>query len=609
MTTNTDIQIRNYEYYGLIDKFDTLYAKSKDNVNHKQNLYDLVLSKENILCAYRSVKTNKGSKTQGEDTITIDDLKEMTEEDFVTYIRNQFKVYNPDKIRRVEIPKQGGGSRPLGIPTMKDRIIQQCIKQVIEPVVEAKFHNHSYGFRPNRSAKHAVARCQFLINISKLHYVVDIDIKSFFDNVNHNKLIKLLYKSNVRDKRILQIIKKMLKAEVLGLGVQDKGTPRGGILSPLLSNVYLNELDWWVSNQFETFETKNEYSRNDMKIRSLRKRSKLKQMYIVRYADDFKIFTNSYNSAFKIKQATTNFLNKRLNLDISTDKSKITNLKKNKSDFLGFSIKAIPKKGKYVARTGVSKKSKERIFKDYKRNIVKLSKSNSGKDINNFNSYVIGVKNYYKFATNVYLDLVEIEFKSLDSKYNRLRHKAKKIYPRDIENLSPTFDKYCSKNYITWKFKQGVIHTFTKTAYTPCQNFNQKLTRYTKEGRQALRQLKPSIDYEIQKLLNSNFDGHRTIEYVDNRIAKYSMQKGRCRVTKRFLIEENIHCHHIIPKHLGGSDEFKNLVIVSKDIHQIIHLKDTERIKEKVEQSNLSKEQINKINKLRIISENEKIEI
>lgn len=609
MTTKTDIQIRTFEYYGLIEIFDNLYAKSKANVNHKQNLYDLVVSENNILCAYRSIKRNKGSETSGNDKITIENYKEFTKDEFVSFIRESFDNYEPDKIRRVEIPKPNGRTRPLGIPTMRDRIIQQCIKQVIEPILEAKFHNHSYGFRPNRSSKHAIARTQFLVNISKLHYVVDIDIKSFFDNVNHNKLIKILHKNNVRDKRILSIIRKILKAEVVGLGVQDKGTPQGGILSPLLSNAYLNELDWWISNQWETFETNYDYRETADRYRSLRKRSNLKEMYIVRYADDFKIFTKSYKTAFKIKQATQNFLKHKLNLDIAEDKTKITNLKKNKSEFLGFYIRAIPKKNKYVARTGISDNAKDRITREYRSNIRKLARSNKPKDINRYNSYIMGVKNYYKYATDVYNDLADIEFRILKSKYCRFKGIAKSVYPRDLANVNITFKKYCSLNYKTWQFKGGLLHTFTKQSYTPCQNYNQKISRYTPEGRKELNKLNPSIENEITRMLESRYNTYRSLEYVDNRISKYSMQNGKCAITKEFLTSFEIHCHHIKPKYLGGTDDFNNLVIIHKDLHELIHMSDKERIKERIIQLNLSTVQIKKLNEFRIKSQNIEITI
>ena len=138
-------------------------------------------------------------------------------------------------------------------------IVQQCILQVLEPICEAKFHERSNGFRPNRSAEHAIAQCCKMIQTQHLYFVVDVDIKGFFDNVNHSKLIKQLWTMGVRDKKLLCIIKAMLKAPIIMPNgdkiYPEKGTPQGGILSPLLANVVLNELDWWIDSQWENMPT------------------------------------------------------------------------------------------------------------------------------------------------------------------------------------------------------------------------------------------------------------------------------------------------------------------------------------------------------------------
>lgn len=214
----------------------------------------------------------------------------------ISYVRKRLQNFHPHAIRRVEIPKPDGRLRPLGIPTIEDRIIQQCIKQVLEPICEAKFYKHSYGFRPNRSAHHAIARAMFLANQSGFHFVVDVDIKGFFDNVNHGKLLKQLWTLGIQDKQLLRVLSKMLKAPIAGVGIPEKGVPQGGILSPLLANVVLNELDWWISNQWETFQSHKQYKGPSERYRALRATG-LKKVFIVRYADDFKLFCKT-RSAF-----------------------------------------------------------------------------------------------------------------------------------------------------------------------------------------------------------------------------------------------------------------------------------------------------------------------
>ena len=291
-------QLRNYEYYNMQVVFDQLYKNSKENAKFTK-LTKIIASENNIKLAYRSIKGNKGSKTKGTDGKTIVDYEGMKEEDFIQYFQDKIENYQPLSVRRVEIPKPNGKTRPLGIPCMEDRIVQQCIKQVLEPICEAKFYEHSYGFRPNRSTRHAVARYSYLVNIMKLHYVIDVDIKGFFDNVNHSKLLKQMWSLGIRDKKLLSIISKILKSEIEGIGMSSKGTPQGGIISPLLSNVVLNELDWWIASQWERLPTRHEYSGTNHKYRAIRN-TDLKEMHIVRYADDFKIFCSNPKSAQKV---------------------------------------------------------------------------------------------------------------------------------------------------------------------------------------------------------------------------------------------------------------------------------------------------------------------
>lgn len=184
---------------------------------------------------------------------------------------------------------------------MKDRIFQQCLLQVLEPICEAKFHPHSYGFRPARSTHHALARAHHLVNIAGLHYVVDVDIESFFDTINHGKRMKQLWTLGIKEKRILAILSKMLKSEIHGVGIPSKGTPQGGILSPLLSNIALNELDWWLSNQWETFQTRYSYAANGKRARALKTKSNLKEFYFVRYASHLRCHLRCATSKFSVE--------------------------------------------------------------------------------------------------------------------------------------------------------------------------------------------------------------------------------------------------------------------------------------------------------------------
>lgn len=154
---------------------------------------------------------------------TIEQIAEQGNDELVAYVQHRLANYKPHPVRRVMIPKDNGKERPLGIPTIQDRLIQQCILQVMEPICEAKFHKHSYGFRPNRNTHHAISRFRFLAFTVKLEYVVDIDIKGFFDNVDHSKLLKQIWSLGIHDKKLICVISKLLKAPIQGEGIPYKG--------------------------------------------------------------------------------------------------------------------------------------------------------------------------------------------------------------------------------------------------------------------------------------------------------------------------------------------------------------------------------------------------
>ena len=258
--------IREATYYGQWKLYRNLYNKSANGENFN-NLMSLILEKDNILLAYRHLKSNKGSKTAGIDKQTIEQVKKLGVDEVVARVRRKFKKYHPIPVRRVYIPKKNGKFRGLGIPAFIERLIQQCIKQILEPIFEATFFKHSYGFRPSRSQSHALARCTYLINLSNCHYVIELDLEAFFDNVDFTKLCRLLWNHGIHDKQLLSLIRKMLQAPIQGEGKPSKGVPQGSILSPLLSNVYLNEFDQWFVSQYEENPTMTEGQRRNTKLK------------------------------------------------------------------------------------------------------------------------------------------------------------------------------------------------------------------------------------------------------------------------------------------------------------------------------------------------------
>ncbi|WP_199171625.1 MULTISPECIES: group II intron reverse transcriptase/maturase [unclassified Sporosarcina] len=604
-------KLRNAEYYHMQDTFDMLYEQSNNSSSFK-NLMSIISSVENIKLAYRNIKKNTGSKTAGVDGRTIYHISKLTEEQFVGFVRNKLRDYKPKAVRRVEIPKPNGKIRPLGIPAIWDRIVQQCILQILEPIVEAKFSGRSHGFRPNRSVENAIAQSYRLMQNSKMSYVIDIDIKGFFDNVSHSKLLKQMWAMGIQDKNLLTIISKMLKAKIKlpnGRIIEnDKGTPQGGILSPLLSNVVLNELDRWIESQWEDIPTqkdylqyhykKNNHADKGYKYRVLRK-SKLKECYIVRYADDFKIFCSNPNHAKRLFFAVQKWLKERLGLEISEDKSKIVNLKKDYSEFLGFKMKLIPKGEKWVVKSHMCDKAVQRTKKNLKQ-IINGIRYDSGvndqaRKIALYNSTVIGLHQYFRTATMISEDMGNIAYEvNACMKDHRMKRRIKKTGVITSDFIKKEYGKSKQLRFIS---RDPLLPIGYIKHKNPMMKRN-AVNAYTKEGRVEIHKNLITVDISILRFLMEHPIPQRSIEYNDNRIALYCAQRGKCHVTGQMLNPMTIHCHHKVPRLQGGNDQYNNLCLVDKEIHILIHAIDEEIIS-KYKKLLTNSQSLNKINTLR----------
>lgn len=604
-------KLRHNEYYDMQKVYDGLYSSSL-NGNNFYKLTEIIGSEQNIRVAYRNIKTNKGSKTPGVDGLGIQDVWHLNDAQIVYEVRKRIFKYQPQAVRRVYIPKEGSDKkRPLGIPTIWDRLVQQSILQVLEPICEAKFHNHSYGFRPNRSTHHAFSRMVSLINRGRQHYCVDIDIKGFFDNVNHGKLLKQLWALGIRDKSLLCIISKILKSEILGEGIPTKGTPQGGIISPLLSNIVLNELDWWVSSQWETY-VPHRVSSEHLGFRGYAKKyTNLKCGYLVRYADDFKIMCNSYEAAQRFYHATVDFLQSRLGLEVNSQKSKVVNLRKNSSDFLGFKVKAV-KQGKakfgVIAKTSMSNKAVTKTKRILKERIKEIQHEPTSKNVIKFNTTLIGIQNYYRYATTIYMDLTEVNYTLLKAMRARLRNNVSYLkfsrtsagFKKKTRGIKPDTKIYAVQS--------APLLPITGVHHKNPWNFSQDICNYTKLGRKKVHRNLQAIPNDVLVQVMSCYSKSRSIEYNDNRISKYVAQYGKCFITGEVIGIERVHCHHIIPIKLGGTDKYSNLVIVDSFIHKLIHVNNITKIKQYLRSFNLNKKQMDKLNTLRALSGNKPIE-
>ena len=614
--------LRHAEYYGMQQTYDDLYAKSK-NGELFPKLMDIVLSRENILLAYRNIKANSGSNTPGTDRLTIKNIGCLSTEEVVDKVRrivNGKRGYYPKPVRRKDIPKPNGSTRPLGIPCIWDRLIQQCIKQVTEPICEAKFSNNSYGFRPGRSVEHAINRTYQLMQLSHLHYVIEFDIRGFFDNVCHTKLIRQIWAMGIHDKHLIYVVKQILKAPIRmpdgSIEHPQRGTPQGGIISPLLANIVLNELDHWVESQWQEHPMVRKYAilinknggENKGAGYHAMKKTGLKEMFIVRYADDFRIFCRTKSSAERTKIAVTQWLMKRLRLEVSEEKTKIVNVKRRYSEFLGFKIKVHPKAGKQVVTSHICDKrlqaEREKLIGQAKQMVCPRYGKTELDEIRIYNSMVMGIQEYYKIATAVNLDcrfLNRAVMTVLTSRLktqtgNRLVKTGRKLTKVEKER----YGKSAMIRYVAGSDEP--IYPIGYIQHKHAKGYPLGKCYYSPTGRRTVHENLRINTPLMLKLMRQPSFGYNA-EYMDNRISLFSAQWGKCAVTGRdFRTLDEIHCHHKTPKEAGGSDEYGNLILVLKSVHKLIHAKEASVIVRYSTLLNLDQKQMVALNKLRCLA-------
>ena len=363
----------------------TLYQCAKANPKRKFHaLYDKIYRPDILKSAWLRVKNNKGSA--GIDGITIDKVvNEIGESTFLNDLYKKLKTetYRPSPVKRVWIPKANSEKmRPLGIPTIEDRVVQQATKMILEPIFETTFKDTSYGFRPGRNAHQAMKAIRKASK--KSYWVVDIDIKGYFDNINHRKLM-LLVEQKISDKRVLKLIRNWLKAGVMEEGNLEEtniGSPQGGVISPLLANIYLNVLDHLWEKRYKHLGD------------------------LVRYADDMVVMTKTKRDAIETWKVLHSIFHK-LEIEINREKSKIVNIWDDQEgfDFLGFHNRKFPrmKKGgkifyfmEHIPKKGAMKNMRS-MFKEYitPRNRLYWDTLDF---IPGLNSKIRGLKNYYDIS-------------------------------------------------------------------------------------------------------------------------------------------------------------------------------------------------------------------
>ena len=586
---------------------DFLYEKSKDGISFT-GLVEAMVNEITIVTAIHNIKSNKGSKTAGVDQVKMDKYLQMPRDELIALIRESFSNYRPKPARRIYIPKKNGKQRPLGIPTVLDRIVQECVRIIIEPICEAKFYPHSYGFRPYRAQKHAIRDIINVINSSARSpqqpvWAVEGDIKGCFDNINHRILLKKIWRIGIHDKRVIKMIQQMLKAGYIESGLMNDtevGTMQGGILSPLLSNVYLNDFDWYVGRMYMEPHRQCKHKGND--TRRL-KYSGVTPKYNFRYADDWVILTSTEKEAYRLKRVLTKYFKNRLKLELSQEKTHLTDLRTEGIHFLGFVVKAEKKRKNPDPKTWTEnlvgkplpdmERLKEKIQKitDEVRVIGKITeRSVQAAQIQRINSMIVGLAQYLQPS------ICSHAFHVIDRRINNTALAVwKRRFPKHYNKYQIPLEKLCNLPHRHEGYKSktfaapiegewfGITMAFITHSQYESRPFDQRMTPYTEEGRliyshyrsksKPLPCNRPSINTARDIQLSVGAKTVFNFEYFMNREYAYNRDKGKCKCCKKPLfLDDRKFCYHIkgnLP--LEKVNKVQNLIWLCNDCYQMVN--------------------------------------
>ena len=610
-----------------------------------ERLYRILFNEEMFHVAYQRIYAKPGNMTPGTDGKTINRMSLQRINKVIASLRDE--SYKPNPAKRIYIPKKNGKKRPLGIPSFEDKLVQEVVRMILEAVYEEVFANTSHGFRPNRSCHTALTHIQKTFTGTK--WFVEGDIKGFFDNIDHNVLIATLRK-RIADDRFLRLIRKLLNAgyiEDWKFHNTNKGTPQGGNISPILANIYLDNFDKYMEEYALRFnkgkerhitkeykqlsdkmqrilksikniqdadvrlQLRDEYEKLRRERQKIESRDSMDETYrrlrYVRYADDFLIgVIGSKAECVKIKSDITKYMEENLKLELSQEKTYVTDLRKNGIHFLGYIVKAERKRKTPDPATwsdnlvGKPFPDMERLTKKIHtlqkevRKIGLYTQSNTqAAQIQYVNSVIMGLAQYLQPS------ICSHAYHAIDRRVNNTALAVwKNLFPKqynqmqvplkELSNLPHRHEGYDSKTFaiqIDGKWF-GITYAFITHSRYESKPFDQKMTPYTEDGRRRYVNYRtkhkplpcdrPSINTpeDIALSIYASGKGWRAnFEYFMNREYAYNRDKGKCKCCGRYFSELiPKHCHHVNPRlPIERINKVPNLAWLCIPCHRMVH--------------------------------------
>ena len=615
--------------------FEKLYAESRGG-NEFTNLIDLILSHDNIMLAFRELCRNSYMVENSHDKDSVSKIGNMNPDEIVEHVRfiavGSQHGYRPKPVQLSNFETMDGITKMSTRPCAWDYMLQQSIKQILEPILEAKFSDNNYGNRKFMTFENTFGALYKRIQVEHKYCVLELDLPDFESHVDHEKLIHQLWSLNIHDEKLLEIIRRMLQGTVYypdGHCVQkaSEGIVQSGALLTLLMNVYLNEFDYWIDSQWinnpnviklqkdRTAEGKGiDRGHAFTKLR----RTNLKEMYLLRISGSIRIITRSFKEAERLKFAIIDWMHNRLHIDIREDDIHSVDVRKKWMHLLGYKIRVRDKGGKWTIESHIDDNAFDYVrtkLTDQAKRICKPKRlgRNLIDELLLYNRLVLRFQGYYQYATDIQLDFDKINWnvmKILKNRLNGMKPESKGMFKTTGRPLSEREkSEFGETNLMRFIKFGGQLHpvypiSAIKTWNPSCAR--RKDNPYAVDN--SVREEAKIRRAVLEELYQRGSYDKVYISKIYDQVGVYSRQNGRCAITGQLITNiDQIDFHHVIPRSSGGEDNADNLVAIMKPVHKLIHATEKDTIKKYLEIIQPSDDQIKIINQYRVKAHNKKI--